>query len=181
MKFTLLIASLLIGLIASAQTYVKGYTKKNGTYVAPHYRSSPNSTKSDNYSTKGNVNPYTGKAGTKTDNSYNTYSTPSYSQDEPAYADWSSYRVDYYYVKVELPAGTLDTEGNEIYYVYKKVEAPKVGTYNVSISDADGDLFEIKDVDVYIKFVGYHGYAGYSEEGILKIESFYSSTYYKKP
>jgi len=48
-----------------ADTYVRGYTKNNGTYVAPHYRSSPNSTKSDNWSTRGNVNPYTGSIGTK--------------------------------------------------------------------------------------------------------------------
>lgn len=48
-----------------AQVKVRGYTKKDGTYVAPHYRSNPNSTKLDNWSTKGNINPYTGKAGTK--------------------------------------------------------------------------------------------------------------------
>ena len=45
--------------------YVKGYVKKDGTYVAPHQRSNPNSTKNDNWSTKGNTNPYTGKEGTK--------------------------------------------------------------------------------------------------------------------
>lgn len=45
--------------------HVKGYTRKDGTYVAPHVRTSPNKTKSDNYSTKGNMNPYTGKVGTK--------------------------------------------------------------------------------------------------------------------
>lgn len=45
--------------------HVNGYTKKDGTYVAPHYRSAPNGTKADNWSTKGNVNPYTGKEGTK--------------------------------------------------------------------------------------------------------------------
>ena len=56
---------------AYAETYVRGYTKKNGTYVAPHYRSSPNSTKLDNWSTKGNVNPYTGSIGTK--NPYSSY------------------------------------------------------------------------------------------------------------
>jgi len=44
--------------------YVKGYTKKDGTYVAGYWRSSPNDTMLDNYSTKGNINPYTGKAGT---------------------------------------------------------------------------------------------------------------------
>ena len=31
----------------------------------PYYRTRPNETVNDNYSTKGNVNPYTGKAGTK--------------------------------------------------------------------------------------------------------------------
>lgn len=45
--------------------HVKGHTTKSGTYVAPHYRSAPNKTKSDNYSTKGNTNPYTGKKGAK--------------------------------------------------------------------------------------------------------------------
>ncbi len=45
--------------------HVSGYTKKNGTVVQPHYRSAPDGTKANNWSTKGNVNPYTGKAGTK--------------------------------------------------------------------------------------------------------------------
>jgi uncharacterized membrane protein len=44
---------------------VHSYTTKNGTYVASHYATNPNSSKSDNWSTKGNVNPHTGKAGTK--------------------------------------------------------------------------------------------------------------------
>ena len=44
---------------------VRGYTKKNGTYVKAHKRSAPNKSKGDNWSTKGNVNPYTGKVGTK--------------------------------------------------------------------------------------------------------------------
>lgn len=43
---------------------VKGYTKKSGTYVAPHLKQSPNKSKFDNFSTKGNINPYTGKKGT---------------------------------------------------------------------------------------------------------------------
>jgi hypothetical protein len=49
-----------------AATRVKGYYKPStGKYIAPHYRSSPNKYKIDNYSTKGNYNPYTGKKGTK--------------------------------------------------------------------------------------------------------------------
>lgn len=45
--------------------HVHGYTRKDGTYVAPHDRTAPNHTKNDNWSTKGNVNPETGKPGTK--------------------------------------------------------------------------------------------------------------------
>lgn len=36
--------------VAEAQVNVRGYTRSDGTYVAPHTRSSPNSTTSDNYS-----------------------------------------------------------------------------------------------------------------------------------
>jgi len=44
---------------------VKGYYKPStGTYVQPHYKTSPNKSKLDNYSTKGNINPFTGKKGT---------------------------------------------------------------------------------------------------------------------
>lgn len=61
----LLVAGLLsTPFLASAATKVKGHTKKNGTYVQPYYKSSPNKTKIDNYSAKGNYNPYSGKKGT---------------------------------------------------------------------------------------------------------------------
>lgn len=56
----------------SVAGYVNGYTRKDGTYVAPHYRSNPNSTQRDNYSTYGNTNPYTGKTGTKKCGLYNS-------------------------------------------------------------------------------------------------------------
>ena len=46
-----------------ADVYVNGYYKGNGTYVQPHYRSDPNSSRLDNWSTRGNINPYTGKRG----------------------------------------------------------------------------------------------------------------------
>ena len=51
--------------VAHASRHVKGYVKKDGTYVAPHQRSDPNRTQRDNYSSKPNVNPYNGKKGTK--------------------------------------------------------------------------------------------------------------------
>jgi hypothetical protein len=46
---------------------IKGHTTKNGTYVAPHHATNPNRTKSNNWSQKGNTNPYTGQKGTKRD------------------------------------------------------------------------------------------------------------------
>lgn len=52
-----------VGVVA-ADTGVRGHYRSNGTYVAPHYRTAPNSTRLDNHSTKGNVNPHTGKVGT---------------------------------------------------------------------------------------------------------------------
>lgn len=43
--------------------FVSGYYKKNGTYVNGYNRSSGNSSVRDNYSYKGNSNPYTGETG----------------------------------------------------------------------------------------------------------------------
>lgn len=45
--------------------YQKSYTKSDGTYVQPHYKTKTNNTNWDNFSTKGNYNPYTGTQGTK--------------------------------------------------------------------------------------------------------------------
>jgi di/tricarboxylate transporter len=42
------------------------YIKKNGKLVKGTVRTAPNNTQRDNYSSKGNVNPMTGKRGTKT-------------------------------------------------------------------------------------------------------------------
>ncbi len=55
-----------VGIAEAKVVQVKGYVKKStGTYVAPSFKTSPNKSKLDNYSTKGNTNPYTGKKGTK--------------------------------------------------------------------------------------------------------------------
>jgi hypothetical protein len=59
------VALLTLSAPVAAQVYVSPYVKKDGTYVQGHYRSSPNSSTLDNYSTRGNVNPYTGAVGTR--------------------------------------------------------------------------------------------------------------------
>ena len=55
-----------------ADTYVNGYYRKDGTYVNGHYRSNADGNRYNNYSTRGNYNPYTGQQGYK--NPYNNYS-----------------------------------------------------------------------------------------------------------
>lgn len=57
----------------SKDVSVRGYTRKDGTYVAPYKRTAPDSDTRNNYSTKGNVNPYTGKYGTKNPDSQDDY------------------------------------------------------------------------------------------------------------
>ena len=77
----------------AADTRVRGYTRKDGTYVRGHYRSDPDSTVRNNWSYRGNINPYTGAVGTNryynspsseyyrggssSSRSYGTYSSPS--------------------------------------------------------------------------------------------------------
>lgn len=46
---------------SAGDVYVKGYFKKDGTYVAPHFRSRPDGNPYNNWSYPGNVNPHTGK------------------------------------------------------------------------------------------------------------------------
>jgi hypothetical protein len=50
---------------AQQPVYVKTYVKSDGTIVQQHYRTAPNNTVIDNWSTYPNVNPYTGAVGTR--------------------------------------------------------------------------------------------------------------------
>jgi len=61
----IVLAAFVLPFAADAATRVRGYTTKSGSYVAPHYRSSSDGARYNNWSTKGNVNPYTGKRGTR--------------------------------------------------------------------------------------------------------------------
>ena len=69
-------------LLSITQTAFAGYTKpyfrKDGTLVHGHYRSKSNQTKFDNYSTKGNINPYTRKKGSNNPYNYKRKSNKNY-------------------------------------------------------------------------------------------------------
>jgi hypothetical protein len=93
------------------QDSVRGYTRSNGTYVAPYVRSQPDHNYYNNWSTYPNINPYTGKTGTHVTPSYSPSSSylpkssypsyPSYSSPSPSYPSYSvpSYSPSYVYPK----------------------------------------------------------------------------------
>lgn len=74
MRLLFTLAFMAISISSYADEYVGGYTRSDGTYVGPHYRSSPNQTNHDNFSTSGNYNPYNGNAGSRA----RDYSSESY-------------------------------------------------------------------------------------------------------
>jgi len=83
-----LFAVLLLAVVAVpvlADEYVQGYYRKDGTYVQGYHRTTPDNNPYNNYSTRGNVNPYTGQAGT-----VNPYQQQ---QVQPAYAPPPTYRT----------------------------------------------------------------------------------------
>jgi len=49
MKLVLILAIAFMSYLAAKDVRVKGYYKKNGTYVRPHIRSSPDAVKWNNY------------------------------------------------------------------------------------------------------------------------------------
>lgn len=66
--------------VAEARVSVRGYTRNNGTYVQPYYRSSPNVYRYDNYSYKSYQPRYN-----------SSYYNRSYSYDSPLYTPDYSY------------------------------------------------------------------------------------------
>ncbi|GAD81053.1 hypothetical protein [Vibrio ezurae] len=62
--------------VLAKDVYVNGYTRSDGTQVKGHYRTAPDATVNNNYSTEGNINPHTGKKGwIKRDSGHNEASS----------------------------------------------------------------------------------------------------------
>lgn len=77
MKYMLLV---LLASSCAFATSVNGYYRKNGTYVQPHQRSNADGNPWNNYSTRGNTNPYTGKRGTVDPCRENPYASGCYNR-----------------------------------------------------------------------------------------------------
>lgn len=85
----LAIAFLLAPLAPAKAAYVRGYTRSNGTYVQPYYRSNPNGLLYDNYSYRPSQPLY--------NNSYYKYdtykwTTPSWNTQSDYYTGLNSYK-----------------------------------------------------------------------------------------
>ncbi|SNS84064.1 hypothetical protein SAMN05421640_1468 [Ekhidna lutea] len=129
---------LLVAQVNSTHVYVNGYYKSNGTYVSGHYRTSPNSTNRDNFSTIGNVNPYTGKSGWITPdnntydytytNTYSNHSTNSSNSNNSGYTsnssysyktEWKASETGYnFYYKGNNVSTTNEWKGNDLVVYY---------------------------------------------------------------
>ena len=132
---------LIFGVISYAQVHVNGYYRKNGTYVQPHMRSSPDNNPYNNYSYPGNVNPYTGKTATGNESTYlNNY--------------YNNKSTDYSYIpKPEERLYYYDKKGNgNGEYLFKYEESPLITKYWIyNISDTRiGYINNYYDGDTYI-------------------------------
>ena len=95
-KLTLLCSALTLWVGTSlAQVQVRGYVKKDGTYVAPHVRTSPDATIYNNYSYPGNYNPNKGYAPSVSTRTYQSTTSGDYSGAAEMYARTSSYAPAY--------------------------------------------------------------------------------------
>jgi len=155
--FLLFTCASLFAQVNSKHVKVKGYTRSDGTYVAPHYRTAPNSTNRDNFSTRGNTNPYTGTPGwIKPDNKSNrlyssTTTYPATSYNNPKNKKYKPEYTDRIYVEDEYGKNSL---------YLKVVDKRTFGIYNLKeelilylIINHRGD-WRIFDTDgIYIKTI----------------------------
>ena len=90
MKTLIFLLAMLFVLTSTAFSWVwvSGYVKSNGTYVAPYARTDADGYKFNNWSSKGNVNPITGTAGTKSWSWTDDFSTTSTTSSSSSLYSW---------------------------------------------------------------------------------------------
>jgi|ERR1044071_1822096 hypothetical protein len=106
---SLVVFSFVLSSVADAAVRVRGYYRKDGTYVQPYYRSNPDGNPFNNWSFPGNTNPYTGKTATGDPNTYlkNYYNT---------YSSVNPYSIYNYQLPTPTPQPTVKAPANA--YVY---------------------------------------------------------------
>ncbi len=118
---------LLLSFAIYGQVNVKGYYRSNGTYVAPHTRSSPNSTVTDNYSYTGRTSSYsTNTPSTSTNTIYSKKST------SDVWVD-GYYRSDGTYVNGYYRSSTNNNSNDNISY------QKNADSYNKKVTSVNSD------------------------------------------
>lgn len=77
------LGALAAGAHAQGQHYVRPHVTSDGTYVEGHFQTNPDGNRFNNWSTQGNMNPYTGQPGT-VDPYRQPMPEPSFPRVEPA-------------------------------------------------------------------------------------------------
>lgn len=155
-------------ILSFAQVHVRGYYRKNGTYVQPHERTRPNHTITDNYSYPGNFNPNIGRitgdatttsgATISTSSGYNISTYSSTTSTTP-----SSAKVDYTDVP-SVNSVTTNTLSSQLYAFTEPNAALKKEPSYMSISSyaiPSGAVVKVSNYNenYYLAEVG--GYSGY--------------------
>ena len=190
---------------SNSAVHVKGYFKKNGTYVAPHYRSDPDKNIYNNWSVKGNINPYTGKEGTKkpiisnyqksSDTTYNSeYDGSELIFDKTDLKDSTSHNIKYNtknnlkhdFILDELSKNQIKQES---YVIKKDIEAAKsfkkLGySFDPNYMTSFQMQQKVKDIETseYFKKLGYSFDPNYmtSFQMQQKVKDIETSEYFKK-
>lgn len=120
MKRILHLFIFLISIYSYSQVAVKGYYRKNGTYVQPHVRTAPNSTITDNYSYRGNYNPNTEY--TKSSSLSSSPATYNYYNNSSSTSNYDKEWVNGYY----------RTDGTYVSGYYRKKRSTTTSSHNTS-------------------------------------------------
>lgn len=172
MKKTFTLFVILLSIYNYSQVVVRGYYRKNGTYVQPHVRTAPNSTITDNYSYRGNYNPNTeyttSSSRTSSPTTYNYYNNSSSSNYDKElvngyYRNDGTYVSGYYRTKrsttTSSPTSSYQYYNNSNNYI--RSTKKYVNTTNVNLRTApkvsDNIIEELafSDEVISIEQVGY--------------------------
>lgn len=162
---------------ANADTWVNGYTRSDGTYVKGHFRSDPDGYFFNNWSTDGNINPYTGERGYKTfDYSNLSYNIFNYSYDTSySFSDFS----DYGYDDNEYEFDSYFDYGYDDYDLEYEDYNYESGYDDYDYENYESNEYEYEDYNYKPDYEGYEfdDFESYGEdeypEGSVKADSYY--------
>lgn len=190
MTMILAASSFAFAIDADASVRVRGYYRKDGTYVQPHYRSNPDGNPYNNWSYPGNTNPYTGETakGNPATNLQNsrTYSSspiltpvlkpsiPSLAPAVPARVSVSPVATPRQYIPPSNPTGITTNEQEDGSLLVNFIGASDadgvVIKFNVALSSSDP---KYKDLSEFRWIETSAGIASYSIPAYLRSQNWW--------